>query len=334
MSILGRYLNKLGHDLAVFDDIKVQKLSVELKILEQCIEVLHQQRDDMMYIIEQFQYKYQLELGSIISGILNLRCNIQSAHMQQQRIFFEKTQQDYRENLQKQELLKTKRQKLEKSLELLDPFANELAYETIEEELEKLQEQIKRQQQKLKQTRSKIKQVKIKFEESPETKAYQEAEEEYEEFKQTYDEVLEEERFELKIDEEKELKKLYKKAAKLCHPDTVTDNFKKQATEIMQQLNEARKLGDIKSVLKILDKLSNGFDFTSDKLAGKEQIQAKIDELIDMRQSLEFEIRELEQGDVWTDMPSKDSWNEYFAGLKHQLKIELERLQNELDQIS
>lgn len=43
----------------------------------------------------------------------------------------------------------------------------------------------------------------------------------------------------LNDDEKIEIKKLYKKAARLCHPDIVPIELKEKAHELMQLLNEA-----------------------------------------------------------------------------------------------
>jgi small-conductance mechanosensitive channel len=75
------------------------------------------------------------------------------------------------------------------------------------------------------------------IEDSKEYQQYQEAKNNYNEFYHEYEEIINQERFELNEEEKAELKKLYRKASRVCHPDIVQDELKTQAIKLMQELN-------------------------------------------------------------------------------------------------
>ena len=65
---------------------------------------------------------------------------------------------------------------------------------------------------------------------------FKEAKEDSELFDEEYDEIIAKEHHDLDEEQLEELKKAYKKASKLCHPDIVTEELKEQAHEIMTEL--------------------------------------------------------------------------------------------------
>jgi hypothetical protein len=60
---------------------------------------------------------------------------------------------------------------------------------------------------------------------------------------------------ELNKEDKIQLKRLWRKACKLCHPDIVGDDFKEEANKLMKTLNEVYANNDIEAVQKILYKL-------------------------------------------------------------------------------
>tara|TARA_R110002072_G_scaffold271879_1_gene431903 strand:- start:4652 stop:5911 length:1260 start_codon:yes stop_codon:yes gene_type:complete len=321
--------------LVMYEDSEIHAFRFELKQLEGQIEQLHEQRNEMIYLVEQFQFRYQLELGEVIQNILSRRIEIKAFKKRQLEEAFEKANSEYAEVEYVLNTLKAKRKNIEERLNELDPFADGEEYESIESELDDIEANIKEQQNTVKQARTKTKFAKKAFEDSPEFKNYHEAEKEYDEFTRIHDEILQDERTKLTEEDEKELKLLFRKSARLCHPDLVTNDLKEQATEMMKQLNQARKQGDLSLVREIYESLKNGIAFVlaSDKLNDKVQIQRRLEELRQVRQTVEIEIAEIEQSDTWVNLPDTKNWNDYFFDVKKQLKAELERLDNEMAQI-
>jgi hypothetical protein len=164
---------------------------------------------------------------------------------------------------------------------------------------------------------------------------FQEAKKEYEEYKQEHKKSQEKAKDTHKINEEdkKELKKLWKKASKLCHPDIVSDEFKAQATEIMKKLNDAYSKKDLKKVKEILANLENGvvFDVASDKIDDKELLKAKIEELRKDIKIIEDEIEDIKEDEISQILNSVDDLDDYFEEMKEHLMCEYEELKNKFD---
>jgi len=118
---------------------------------------------------------------------------------------------------------------------------------------------------------------------------------EYYSFKQI---LFDEEPYSLEEDEEKELKKIYRQASKLTHPDIVSDFFKEEASEIFVLLNGAYKRKDLEEVKRILKRLENNMNFSIDN-DSKENFLKKINIVKDKINYLKKEILDLESSIVF-----------------------------------
>jgi primosomal protein N' len=166
---------------------------------------------------------------------------------------------------------------------------------------------------------------------------YQYSKQEYEEFKQDNESSKQKakETHTLNEEEKKEFKALWKKASKLCHPDIVSDEQKAQATEIMQQLNDAYSKKDLLKVKEILNSLENGvaFDVASDTIDDKEVLKAKIEELRKDIAIIEQEIKTIQEDETYQIINSTDDLDEYFDTLRSHLEDEYQSLQDEFKQL-
>jgi len=174
--------------------------------------------------------------------------------------------------------------------------------------------------------------------ESSKTKTdYEEAKKDYEEFSNEYKETKLTNVDVRKISDEdqKELKKLYRKGVKLCHPDITTDKLKEQAHEIMQSLNKAYYNKDLDGVREIVNALEAGTSFTiaSDSIDDKELLKAKIDEFREKIDLLEKDIIALKEDDVYQIIVGFTSIDEYFDEISVELKEEHKDLKNRLDEL-
>lgn len=160
--------------------------------------------------------------------------------------------------------------------------------------------------------------------------AYEEASSNYEEFSHDYQDVVNEERYELSVEEEKELKKLFRKAARLCHPDIVAEELREQAKKIIQKLNDAYAKKDLEVVKEILYSLENGlsFDVASDTINDKEILRVKITELRIKIDVTFAEINEITEDETFIIIQDIDDWDVYFSEKEEQLE---ERYENMLD---
>lgn len=163
---------------------------------------------------------------------------------------------------------------------------------------------------------------------------YKEAERVFEEFCEESDEIREEEWRELSVEERAALKKAYREASRLCHPDLVADELKDQAHEIMQQLNEAYLKRDLKRVQNLLSALKSGagFDLASDTITDKAVLRSKIDAMREKMQSLRREVEALKTEETFEIIQGLDDWDAYFDNIRQQLTEEYDMLLSETGQ--
>jgi len=158
---------------------------------------------------------------------------------------------------------------------------------------------------------------------------YEEAKTDYESFHQEHQEVIDQEPI-VVLDEqdEKKIKKLYREASKLCHPDIVADEFKDRAGEIFIALNCAYQHNDLGMVEKILAQLKSGESHAvaSDTINNKELLENKIKFAREKIYTLEQKIRGIKESDTYQTIQEIDNWNIYFEKLKSKLEAELESL--------
>ena len=137
--------------------------------------------------------------------------------------------------------------------------------------------------------------------------------------------------FELDAQQRKDLKKAYRKASQICHPDRVSEDMKDVAEQIFIQLNQAYEQNDIATVNKILAELEQGiFAPRSETVSEKSQLQAIITQLKFKISQIETEIFELKDDETYQTISEIDDWDEYFNQTKEQLIDEIVRLEQKL----
>lgn len=322
----------------VSTDKELDKLKLELKYLESKLQELIEEKTEYLNDIEEFNTLYNLYLGELIKSILNLKKEIlykQTIKQQENRKKYKEDIKVFNSTKENIEEIKQTIEEFEKILEDIDKddenydeiFAT---YKELKEELEKLENELEKQEENLSKTKEKIDNNEV-FEE------YEESKKQYEQFHQNYEDIKQQQSdvFDITNEQKNELKKLWKKACKLCHPDIVIDKFKEKAHEIMQALNDAYSKKDIVKVQKILSNLENGlsFEIESDNINDKEILKSKINQYKKNILDLESEIEDLKQDDTYQTIQEIDDMNEYFEELKFELQSEKERLENEAKDI-
>lgn len=101
--------------------------------------------------------------------------------------------------------------------------------------------------------------------------------------------------------ERQELKRLWRQASKLCHPDLVDDGLKAEATALMVRLNQARQQGDLATVRTILARLMQGQQpmMASERLNSPEQLRQRIAAIRQQISTLQTELIGLEKEGAW-----------------------------------
>lgn len=156
---------------------------------------------------------------------------------------------------------------------------------------------------------------------------FKEAENDEKHYQSQFNEEKEKDITILNNDEKAELKKLFRKASILCHPDKVNEKYKKEAQEIFIQLKKAYDKNDIKKVNEILKNLeNNNFKTNSETISKIENIKMLINQLEQKIERIISEIIEIQKSETYLTIISIKDWGKYFRKKKKELKKEYENL--------
>lgn len=320
------YLSRFS-GMMVYEDKEAQGLKLELKALEKKLQLLSEQKREYLNDINEFNTLYHLKLGTIIQEILKLKKDLLEKEIESKNRKYKEEKSLHVETQTAYDEIQKKIEELEEFLEDMDE--DDESYEEISQVYEELKENLKELEEELANQKETIESL----EDNLEDEEFEKTKADYEEFHKEYEDIKEqsEDIYEINEDDKKELKKLYRKASRLCHPDIVVDKLKKQSHEIMQALNGAYSKKDLKTVQKILSNLENGisFDVASDKTDDKRILKAKIDELRIKIDDIDKEVETIKQDDIFETISELDDWDEYFGELKSELEKEKESLEDE-----
>ena len=162
---------------------------------------------------------------------------------------------------------------------------------------------------------------------------YEEAENDERQYREEVETEKEKEIFELTDEQKKELKRKFRKATVLCHPDKVIDEFKDAAQRIFIELKQAYDANDLKKVTEILEDLEKGnyFKSRSETIFEKDLLKSAIAKLRRQIKTLETEIITIKKSDTFMTIIDIDGWDEYFRRTKEKLQMEFKELQLEVD---
>ena len=331
LSEIDSYLKKYSA-LTEFVDAELEALKLELKSFESRLQKLSEEKQDILHDIEEFNTLYNIKLGDIIGAILELKQHISQDKIDKKRKKLQENEKQFEETKETVEEIEETLEELENLLEEIDEDNEN--YEELKNTYDELQEEIERLQDELKEQEDELQKSKEELEDDPLYEEYEEAKTDYEQFQDSYEELREKHKEIFKLDpqKKKELKTLWKKASRLCHPDLVTDELKEQANKIMQQLNEAYSKKDIEAVKKIYLSLENGAIFTvaSESIDDKDVLKAKIADFKATMAKLEQEIEEIKEDETYQTIQEIDDWDEYFENLRKELEMELYQLEDGL----
>lgn len=163
-------------------------------------------------------------------------------------------------------------------------------------------------------------------------KEFEEAKFDYEDFSKSYQDKLNEPKpFVLDEEKQNELKKNYRKATKLCHPDKVTDEQKELATKIFTDLKNAYDNNNLEKVNQILKDLEKGiFKSQGETINEKEKLIIIRENLILKRRELEEFLLSLKNTDIFKNLLTIKSLDKYFENAKEEFTRILEELKTEV----
>ncbi len=171
---------------------------------------------------------------------------------------------------------------------------------------------------------------KLKF--KTDHKKYKEAEEDEKTYRQQFEKEKVKTVYELNAEEKIELKKKFRKATVLCHPDKVSDEFKEAAQQIFIELKAAYDVNDYKKVSEVLNDLENEnyFKSRSETISEKDVLRVAIARFRRQIKNLESEIISIKSSETYRTIEFIKDWDEYFRITKEKLLHELDKLEIEL----
>ena len=157
---------------------------------------------------------------------------------------------------------------------------------------------------------------------------YFEAKKDFKDFHEEFKNLHYDSPNEINLKEKKELKRLYKKASKLCHPDIVEEAKKEKAEDIFKILNAAYQKKDLKKVSEILEQLLTGesFSITSDIVFDKKILQRKINVTREKIKSIKLELESIKQNETFILVNKINDLDDYFKEKEIELQIEKENI--------
>jgi hypothetical protein len=155
-----------------------------------------------------------------------------------------------------------------------------------------------------------------------------EAEEDYKNYSEEFEISKNEKIAELTEEELLEIKKKYRKASKLCHPDVVSEDQNELADKLFTELNAAYERNHLEKVKEILENLERGNFFVSksDAINEKQLMKAEIEKLKIRIRQLQQEMQLIKESDAYRTISSIEDWDIYFKETKEKLEEQAKEL--------
>jgi len=133
---------------------------------------------------------------------------------------------------------------------------------------------------------------------------------------------------ELSEQEREEIKKEYRQAGRLCHPDIVDEDKKEQAGEIFKELSAAYQKADRVAVKRILTALQSGeyLAGSSDPINDKLLLEKRIKKLKEEQVRHEEELNRIRNDRIFRAVSSIDNLDAYFDLKKEELEYQINLL--------
>lgn len=315
-----------------YSDPALEEGKKTLAHLEELLQELSQTKNTHLQNIETFNIEYTLRLGQSIQKILKLKKELAEKKLRAKQTEFDEKKEQYSQAKKRQDEIKENIDKLEEELQNIDDFDD--AYDETLEKIDALKEALQEQEAEANQARQEAKEAKKALEGDPAHEEKEEAKQDEEAYNKTYEEAIHEEHYELNKAEKKELKALYRKASRLCHPDVVRAELREEAQAIFQELNDAYSINNLDEVKKILHALENGikFESSSQSIDNLEALQAKITSMQNKVKTLEDELAQIEKDEIFQTISKIDDMDAYFTQEANDLELVYAELLKELEE--
>lgn len=294
-----------------WQDPAIAASKLELKALENQLRELIDTRNTRIQILDEFNDQYHLRLGPLMSRILELRKQLAASALRRQEAERRRREKDYLSCQQYISLAVDRLAQLKQQWMGMDS-ASRAAVD--------IRQRIQQQTELITDLLAEIRELEADFslqDDSDTRQAQEEAAHEYEEYQEQQQDA--QHRFardqRLSPDERNELKRLWRQASRLCHPDVVADELKEKAHQMMVQLNLARQNADLAAIRALLTQLQSGLEpmMASDRLNNLDHLRQKIQQLRIQIDALMKEIAGLEAENAWRLATSVRDKEAYFA---------------------
>ncbi len=158
--------------------------------------------------------------------------------------------------------------------------------------------------------------------------AYQDAKRDYEEFTQDDEQARRNEVAVLAIEDQMELKALFRASSKFCHPDLVSEEQKVEAARIFHRLMESNECNDLDAVREIYNNLRKGiFSTASGTLSDAQRLHIEVVRMRTRVTELARTARIIRGSDAYRKVARISDWDEYFSITRQKLQQELIQLE-------
>lgn len=296
--------------LTQWRDPQVAASKLELKALEERLRDLIDRRNARVQQLDEFNDLYLNRLGPLMTQILQLRKNLAELNLRRKLAERQRREEDYRRC----------QQYMAQALDVLAMLTTrwrDLPADSVQ--AADARKQLQQQSDLIANLLAEAQELEtgLTREEEPARQARDEASDEYEKYReQQHDAEI---RFrkgrQLSEEDQTELKRLWRQASKLCHPDLVADELKDEANAMMVQLNQAKHRGDVKAIRSLVARLHQGFEpmMASDRLNDLERIRKKMAQVREQIDILVAELAELEKEESWLLVSSLSNMDAYFT---------------------
>jgi len=156
---------------------------------------------------------------------------------------------------------------------------------------------------------------------------YEEAKSDHKEYNKSYEIAKKQKLKVLTKEEQRELKKLYRKTSLKCHPDRVVEELHDQAEEIFVQLNEAYKANDLERVKEISQQLQPGIMLSkSEGITELKKLESTYKSLLQKLNGWQEKLNQLQEDPSYKAVNNIENWETYFKEKREILEQQLERL--------
>lgn len=318
-----------------WQDPAIAASKLELKALESQLRELIDTRNTRIQILDEFNDQYHLRLGPLMSRILELRKQLAASAQRRQEAERRRREKDYLACQQYISLAVDRLAQLKQQWMGMDSTSRA----TVD-----IRQRIQQQTELITDLLAEIRELEADFsrqDDSDTRQAQEEAAHEYEEYQEQQQDA--QHRFardqRLSTDERNELKRLWRQASRLCHPDVVADELKEKAHQMMVQLNLARQNADLAAIRALLTQLQTGLEpmMASDRLNNLDHLRQKIQQLRIQIDALLKEIAGLEAENAWRLATSLRDKEAYFseqeralAELRDTLETQVKHVEQDL----